>query len=133
MLKDQKLVLKDSIDKLQRYTVAAALTKSMEAIDQHINDINQSSNTALEVDKEIMNQVELLFQKKISDLERNKPKFRVLEKYCPSDRVQDRIFPLEADLNFNNYLVGVLDAKTDVQYNFKFSDGSVSKITAERA
>ena len=58
MLKDQKVVLQDSIDKLHHYTVASALKKSMEAIDQHINDINQSSTTALEVDKEIMNQVE---------------------------------------------------------------------------
>jgi hypothetical protein len=65
-----------------------------------------------------------MFIRKISDLERRKPKFRLLEKYCPSDREQDRIFPLEADLNCANYLVGVLDAKTDVQYNFKFSDGS---------
>lgn len=30
-------------------------------------------------------------------------------------------------------MVGVLDAKTDVQYNFRFSDGTKSEFKSERA
>lgn len=47
--------------------------------------------------------------------------------------VQDRIFPEEAKLSFNNYIVGILDAKTDVQFNFIFANGDRSQIRAERA
>jgi len=35
-------------------------------------------------------------------------------------------------LSFDGFLVGILDAKTDVQYNFRFSNGKQSVVPAER-
>lgn len=133
MLELQKVVLTDSIEKLKTYSVATSLQRTLDALDQDISNLKNTVKESQDLDKNIMLDIELLFLNKINCLEKVKPKIRVLEPYIPNDRIQDKIFPAEGDLSYQNYLIAVMDAKTDVQYNFKFSDGALSKVQAERA
>lgn len=104
-----------------------------DSLEEKIRVLKSSVKDTEGLDRSIMVDIEKLFTIKINQLEAVKPKWRVLEPYQPCDREQDKVYPAVEDLNYKNYLVAVLDARTDVQYNFKFSDGSVSKIRAERA
>ena len=46
---------------------------------------------------------------------------------------QDLEFPFKEEWSFDGFLVGILDAKTDVQFNFRFSNGKQSVLPADRA
>ena len=73
---------------------------------------------------------------KIQEMEKEKREVRTYftPSYKETNREKDRHYPEgKDDYNYEAYLVAVLDAKTDVQYNFEFADGKRSKVSAERA
>lgn len=59
-------------------------------------------------------------------------KTRLSDPYKPITSEQDRIYPVQDLISYENHLVAILDAKTDVQYNFKLSNDKVSTFRSER-
>lgn len=123
------------MDALKDYDVSVSkqIAKSLQLLDASISRIREEEKAALNFDEELMVEIEKLLNKKLEKLTGKAPRYRYLEPYCPVTREYDRIFPAVEELSYHKYVVGVLDAETDVQYNFKMSDDSESKINAERA
>lgn len=45
---------------------------------------------------------------------------------------QDVTFPADGDYDYDNYLVGIMDARTISQYNFIFKNGTISDTNSDR-
>lgn len=73
-----------------------------------------------------MIQIDNIVRIKIEEMEKEKVEVKhyLTPMYKASTREKDRCFPESPeDYDYEAYLVGISDAKTDVQYNFKFANG----------
>lgn len=100
-----------------------------------LKNIQRQFDECAFAEQHVLNTIEQIIKERIDHMtaEKRSLRWRLSEPYRESNREKDRMFPrLPEEYSWDSYLVGVKDARTDVQYNFKFADGKCSEVRAER-